>query len=284
MAHHGDMLPSQQHRYDDLPELTPRQLHDRREGVFLIFAGLFLGTLAMLNILGISRFIKLWEFDFDGNGIPTVFAVAVGVLPYPLTFLCTDFISELYGKKRANMVVWIGLVLNIWVMAILWLGGVLPGFENIADDGSLVKDDAGRLPVFFEIRGLAFGAVTASMIAYLIAQLVDVHVFHFWKKLTRGKHLWLRNNGSTVVSQLVDTVAVILITYALGALPIPEGASVVQTLIVFIGTGYAFKLAVALLDTLPFYYGAHHLSRALRLPPAGTRHASDTAPAGTDGA
>lgn len=283
MTHHGDMLPSQQHRYDDLPELTPRQLHDRREGVFLLFAGLFLGTLAMLNILGISRFIKLWEYDFDGNGIPTAFAVAVGVLPYPMTFLCTDFISELYGKKRANMVVWIGLVLNLWVMAILWLGGVLPGFENLADDGSLVKDNAGRLPVFFEVRGLAFGAVTASMIAYLVAQLVDVHVFHFWKKLTRGRHLWLRNNGSTVVSQLVDTAAVILITYALGALPIPEGASVVQTLLVFIGTGYAFKLTVALLDTVPFYFGAHRLSRALRLPPPGAKHASGASPDGTDG-
>ncbi|GAB5495154.1 MAG: queuosine precursor transporter [Phycisphaerales bacterium] len=284
MTHHGDMLPSQQHRYDDLPELTPRQLHDRREGVFLLFAGLFLGTLAMLNILGISRFIKLWEYDFDGNGIPTAFAVAVGVLPYPMTFLCTDFISEFYGKKRANLVVWIGLVLNIWVMAILWLGGVLPGFEGLAEDGSLIKDDAGRLPVFFEIRGLAFGAVTASMIAYLIAQLVDVHVFHFWKKLTRGKHLWLRNNGSTLVSQLVDTVAVILITYALGALPIREGASVIPALLVFIGTGYAFKLAVALLDTLPFYLGAHHLSRALRLPPPGSQQIHERSADDTDGA
>lgn len=284
MVHHGDMLPSQQYRYDDLPELTPRQLHDRREGVFLLFAGLFLGTLAMLNILGITRFIKLWEYDFNGDGVPTAFAVAVGVLPYPMTFLCTDFISELYGKKRANLVVWIGLVLNIWVMAILWLGGALPGFESLTPEGSLARDGADRLPVFFEVRALAFGAVTASMIAYLLAQLVDVHIFHFWKRLTKGRYLWLRNNGSTLVSQLVDTVAVILITYLIGALPIAEDAPVVPALLVFIGTGYAFKLAAALLDTLPFYFGAHHLSRALRLPPPGhVHHGADETPS-PDGA
>lgn len=272
MTHHGDMLPDQQYRYPDLPELSPRQLHDRREGLFLLFAGIFLGTLAMLNILGISRFIKLAEIDFNGNGTPTVFAVAVGVLPYPMTFLCTDFISELYGRKRANLVVWIGLILNIWVMFILWIGGVLPGMEQLTSDGEIAVDAAERLPVFFEIRSLAFGAVTASMIAYLIAQLVDVHVFHYWKKLTRGRHLWLRNNGSTLVSQLVDTVAVILITFWLGALPIGDKAptsEAVTTLAVFIATGYSFKLAVALLDTIPFYYGAHRLSRYLRLPPPG---------------
>ena len=68
-------------------------LHARRERVFLVFAGIFLGTLAMLNILGISRFIKLLELETPG-GAPLVFAIAVGVLPYPITFLCTDFISE----------------------------------------------------------------------------------------------------------------------------------------------------------------------------------------------
>ncbi len=277
MAHHGDMLPSQQHRYHDLPELTPRQLHDRREGVFLVLAGLFLGTLAMLNILGISRFIKLWGYDFDGDGVDTIFAVAVGVLPYPLTFLCTDFISELYGKKRANLVVWVGLLLNIWVVFILWIGGVLPGFESIDPAGEIVRDSADREPVFFEIRTLAFGAVTASMIAYLIAQLVDVHVFHFWKSLTRGRYLWIRNNGSTLVSQLVDTVAVILITHFYAkALPVDPERTIWPQLAVFILTGYAFKFVIAMLDTIPFYLGARKLSRYLRLSPPGHQGDTDT--------
>lgn len=273
MAHHGDMLPTQQHRYADLPELSQRQLHDRREGVFLVLAGLFLGTLAMLNILGITRFISLWNVE-TASGMKLTFAVAVGVLPYPLTFLCTDFISELYGKKRANLVVWVGLLLNIWVVFILWLGGALPGFEALDEAGKIARDEAGRLPVYFEVRNLAFGAVVASMVAYLAAQLVDVHVFHFWKNLTRGRYLWLRNNGSTLVSQLVDTVAVILITHFFArALPVDANQAIWPQLGVFIATGYAFKFVMALLDTVPFYFGAIWLSRFLRLSPPGQPHA-----------
>jgi len=272
----GTPLPSRQHAYPGLPELSEAVLHHRREAVFLVFAGLFLGTLAMLNILGITRFIKLFSLDFDGDPSTsaTVFAVAVGVLPYPLTFLCTDFISELYGKARASLVVWIGLILNLWVIGILWLGGTLPGFEEVSATGSLVPDAAGRLPVFFEVRSLAFGAVTASMVAYLVAQFIDVHVFHFWKKVTRGKHLWLRNNGSTLISQLIDTIAVILITYQLTKLAgvIDPERAVWGQLTLLILTGYVFKLTAALLDTIPFYLGVPRLARYLRLPPATHGH------------
>ena len=269
------LLPSNQHAYAALPALTERAVHNRRERVFLVLAGLFLGTLAMLNILGITRFIKLFEYDFDASTPgATVFAVAVGVLPYPVTFLCTDYISELFGRRRANFVVFVGLILNLWVIAILWIGGVLPGFEAVdPETGAVALDAAGRQPVFFEVRTLAFGAVTASMIAYLAAQFVDVQVFHFWKWLTKGKHLWIRNNGSTLVSQLVDTVAVILITHFYAkALPVNENAAIWPQLLVFIATGYAFKLAAALLDTIPFVLLSPVLARYLRLPPPDTHH------------
>lgn len=243
-------------------------LHARRERVFLVLAGLFLGTLAMLNILGISRFIKLAEIA-AGDGPPLVFAIAVGVLPYPLTFLCTDFISELYGRRRANFVVTVGLVLNLWVVFVLWLGGVLPGFETIDPaTGELVRDAAGRLPVFFEVRALTFGAVTASMIAYMAAQFCDVWLFHFWKRVTRGRMLWLRNNGSTMISQMVDTTAVILITHFYAhALPIDPAHPVPRQLAMFIATGYAFKFVIAAADTLPFYLGVRWLSAYLEIDP-----------------
>jgi hypothetical protein len=150
--------------------------------------------------------------------------------------------------------VWIGLGLNIWVVAILWIGGVLPGMPS---------------PVFDQVRSLAFGAVTASMVAYTVAQFIDVRLFHFWKKLTKGRHLWLRNNGSTLISQLVDTIAVILIThYYARALTITDDASVAKQLAIYIASGYGFKLIVALLDTVPFYFGTRMLSKYLRLPPA----------------
>ena len=107
----------------DFDDNASPKIKRRREVVFIILSGFFLGTLAVLNILGISRQIDL-SFTVAGVSIP--FIVFVGVLPYPLTFLCTDFISELYGKKRANTVVWVGLLLNIWVIFILWIGGILP--------------------------------------------------------------------------------------------------------------------------------------------------------------
>lgn len=252
---------------DALPyEYETSHLHERRERVFIVLAGLFLGTLAMLNILGITRFIDM-SFTLFGHKVP--FVVAVGVLPYPLTFLCTDFISELYGRRRANFVVWVGLALNVWVVFILWLGSILPPTLAVdPETGVAIKDAAGRLPVFFEIKTLAFGAVMASMIAYLAAQFCDVYIFHFWKRLTRGKHLWLRNNGSTLISQIVDTSAVILIThYYAHALPIVENKPVAGQLLVFIASGYVFKMVAALLDTVPFYLGVHYLSRFLRIDP-----------------
>ncbi len=236
---------------------------NRREIVFIILAGLFLGSLAMLNILGLTRQIDL-SFTIFSINIPM--KLFIGVLPYPITFLCTDFISELYGKKRANTVVWVGLLLNLWVLFIVWLGGILPEVpEMIAETGLPAIDDPNR--VFYEIRMLTFGAVSASMIAYLSAQFVDVQIFHFLKKLTKGKHMWLRNNGSTLVSQLVDSVAVILITYYYAhAIKVEEG-KVFETLMVFIYSGYIFKLLSALLDTIPFYAGVKILSKYLNIEP-----------------
>ncbi len=265
------------------PELHPieaSRLHARRERVFLVFAGLFLGTLTMLNILGITRFIDL---SFTVFGVEIPFVLAVGVLPYPVTFLCTDFIGEFYGRRRANFLVLVGFLLNIWVVLFLWLGSVLPGVGGPARDqsGELIRDAAGRAPVFFEIYQLTMGTVAASMIAYLAAQLCDVYLFHFWKRLTRGRHLWLRNNGSTLVSQLVDTTAVILISYFAteAQLGIDEERSLVPQLLTLIGSGYVFKLVAALIDTVPFYIGSHYLARYLEIDPLA-EHDRDTEAAG----
>lgn len=225
-------------------------LHARRELVFLVISGLFLGSLTMLNVLGLTRFIDL-SFTIFGFDVPM--PLAVGVLPYPVTFLCTDLISELYGRKRASNVVWVGFGLNIWVAFILWLGGVLPPEVAIDPTTGLPPEGVdGRL--FFQVQHLAFGSVIASMSAYLIAQLCDVHLFHFWKRITKGNHLWLRNNASTMVSQFVDSFAVMTIThfYAAG-LPIDQGEALWPQLWTFIVAGYVFKLACAALDTIPLY-------------------------------
>ena len=231
---------------------TPSHVQARRDLAFLVLAGLFLGTLGMLNILGLTRFLQLGSI----GSWPIV--VAVGALPYPITFLCTDLISELWGEERATQVVWVGLLLNGWVVLILWLGGLMPGLSGAPDS------------TFFEIQRLAFGSVGASMAAYLTAQFVDVRLFHFWKQRTDGQALWLRNNGSTLVSQLVDTSAVVLIShYAAHVLPVRAGEPVLPQLGAFIASGYLFKALAALADTPPFIWLTAWLRRYLEVPGDG---------------
>ncbi len=244
------------------------------------------------NVLGISRFIVLLSVNpVDAGGYEWTwgqwgllnFAIAVGVLPYPITFLCTDLISEFYGRKRANWLVVVGVILNLWVVFILWRGAALPQRPAMDDKGVPIVEvvvqqtDAGPQHVavvpddyaFYRIKQMAFGAVIASMIAYMAAQFCDVWLFHFWKRLTGGKHLWLRNNGSTLISQMVDTVAVILIShfYANSLPPPGEGSTLFQHLFMLIATGYMFKIAVALLDTIPFYILVAWLKRYLEFDP-----------------
>jgi uncharacterized integral membrane protein (TIGR00697 family) len=248
----------------ELHSIEASELHARRERVFLVLAGVFLGSMTMLNILGVSRFIDL-SFEVFGLRIPM--ALAVGVLPYPITFLCTDFISEIYGRARASFVVWVGLGLNCWVVFFLWLGGVLPPVPAMEVATGLPPIDAYDYP-FYRIRMLTMGAVMASMVAYLAAQFCDVYIFHFWKRLTKGRHLWLRNNGSTMVSQFVDTFAVITITHFFArGLPIDEAGAIWPQLWVFIGSAYIFKVTIAALDTVPFYIGVRWLARYLETDP-----------------
>ena len=312
---------------------TLAALHERRERVFLVFAGIFLGCMTMLNILGITRFIHIGPL-----------ALAVGVLPYPLTFLCTDFISEFYGRRRANFVVWVGLLLNVIVIGFLWLGQQLPAMEfktqlqrlSVVRDEAITdpstgdpvthpgsglplrrlvvvvgEDELGNeitvpvtspemkpiidprigepindpeidLPVtsiidaatgqpivheeelYTRIYLSTRAAVLASMLAYLAAQFCDVFMFHFWKRLTKGKHLWLRNNGSTMVSQLIDATAVITVTFGGSWL---AGEMTSRGLLVLIGSNYLYKVVVAALDTIPFYIGVKYLSRYLQIDP-----------------
>ena len=100
------------------------------------------------------------------------------------------------------------------------------------------------------------------MIAYIAAQYTDVRLFHFWKTLTKGKHLWLRNNFSTLVSQAVDSIMVISITFGAAFL---AGDTAFKALLVLIGSNYLFKMAVALIDTGPFYLLVHRLRHYLQI-------------------
>ncbi len=243
-----------------------KAMRERRDRVFILLAGIFLCAMTMLNIVGITRFVQLGPL-----------ALAVGVLPYPLTFLCTDLISELYGRARANFLVTVGLILNVFIIGTLWLANAIPSVApehqpswqvlQLADavilpNGESVTDS---VELFTLLYATTSGAVVASMLAYIAAQYCDVYLFHFWKRLTGGKHLWLRNNGSTLVSQWVDSFMVISVTFGAQFL---IGNIGLGTIFLLMGSNYLFKLSVALADTLPFYLGVHYLKKYLALSDA----------------
>jgi uncharacterized integral membrane protein (TIGR00697 family) len=153
-----------------------------------------------------------------------------------------------------------GLALNVWVMFFIWLAGILDPPEQILTNSPLYEINNNEVFIhseyaFYHIRKLSMGATLASMIAYLSAQFIDVNIFHYLKNKTADKKLWLRNNVSTLISQLVDSTAVILIThYVVDGLPKTIDGELTHSLIYFILSGYIFKMIIALIDTIPFYY------------------------------
>ncbi|MBN23285.1 MAG: hypothetical protein CL678_18515 [Bdellovibrionaceae bacterium] len=238
-------------------------MRERRDRVFMILAAVFWGAITLLNVIGITRFIEVGPLS-----------LAVGVLPYPLTFLCTDLISEFYGKKRANFVVWVGLGLNLFSIFFLWLGHIAPPVDvstqppwqvlSIADSfflptGEVVEKE---IELFSIIYACTASSVTASMVAYITAQFCDVKLFHVLKKLTHGKKLWLRNNGSTLVSQLVDSVMVVAVTFGGVYLRGDMSFEIISTLLI---SNYLFKMVAALLDTIPFYFLVYRLKKYLQI-------------------
>ena len=203
-----------------------------KDQFYIILAGIFIASLVTCNLIA-NKFVTV-DLGFK------VFIISAGILPYPLTFLVTDLISELYGQKKANLVVFSGFIASMFVLLFLWLGSQ---FEAIP--GSIVNDST-----YNSVFQNAWRLIAASMVAYLFAQFVDVRIFHFWKKLTNGKHLWLRNNGSTVASQLVDTTLVICILFV--------GVWETDQIFSAIRDGWLFKMLMALIDT-PIIYGIIHL-------------------------
>lgn len=199
------------------------------ERLYLTLAALFIASLVAGNLI----FQKFFYWDFFGWH---TFEISVGILPYPITFLITDIISEIFGKKRANQVVVAGLFATVFVLGIVALANAVP-----ATEWSPINNTT-----FNQVFGLTGVAVSASMIAYLLAQLVDIRIYHFWKNLTKGKHLWLRNNASTMTSQFVDTASVLLLLCLFGAIEW-------ELFWPLLGSGFLFKVLVAAIDT-PFLY------------------------------
>ncbi len=224
------------------------QKRELAKKIYLYLAGLFITSLVVSNLIFQKFFYwRPFEISVFGNQL---FELSVGILPYPITFLITDLISEIYGKKKANEVVVAGIFASFFSVGILLIANWVPALDNSPIDDT----------TFNQVFALSPVAVFASMIAYLLAQLVDIQIYHFWKDLTQGRMLWLRNNFSTFSSQLIDTVLVIGLLSIFGVLD----WSLFWGLVL---SGFLFKILVAFLDTPLLYLFVGLFRRTFELKP-----------------
>lgn len=160
------------------------------------------------------------------------FQVSAGVIVFSMTFFITDLLSEKWGKKYAYQAVWAGFFANLLFVISLY---IVLSWQPAAYATEISE-------LFSKVFLLAPRIVLASFIAYLVSQNHDVWAFHLWKKKTHGKHLWFRNNASTIVSQFIDSVLFITIAFY-GIFPIWP---------LILGQ-WVVKIIIALVDT-PFLY------------------------------
>ena len=212
---------------------------EKSKKIYLYLAAIFIAALVVCNLIA-NKFITI-DLGFK------TFIISAGVLPYPITFLITDILSEIYGKKKTARIVWAGFGASLFVLGVLLLAQQFTAIE-----GSPLDDDT-----FNKVFGNSWRVIFASMTAYLCAQLIDVRIYHFWKEKTAGKHLWLRNNFSTVFSQLVDTTLVVCVLF----LGIRSNSEIIQ----FILDGWLFKMLCAFIDTPALYAATAIIRNKLRL-------------------
>lgn len=168
-------------------------------------------------------------------------AIPAGLLFYPLTFLLSDLVTENYGARVAKFMVYVALSMNLVGFALIEIALMLPG-EN---------------QQFFQMTlGLSSLRIFSSLAAFTLSQVVDIQLYGFLKKLTQDKHLWLRNNGSVVIAQAVDTVVIDLL-YLYGGLHFTLNE--IWPVMLF---SMSYKVLFSLAST-PLFYLLVHLSKKI---------------------
>ncbi len=203
-----------------------------------VLSSLFLTSLIVSNLI-FQKFFSLNFFNI------MTFELSVGIIFYPVTFLVTDVVSEVYGAKKANQMVLTGLFASAFCLLIIYLANVLSATEWSPVDNN----------TFNLVFGNTSLAVGASMAAYLGAQFIDIKIYHYWKRLTKGRHLWLRNNCSTMFSQCVDTILILVLLCAGNVIEWSKFTSLFYQ-------GFLFKIIIALIDT-PLIYLCVYLIRTV---------------------
>ncbi len=203
--------------------------------VLMVFSGVFGASIVFANI---AAGVKL--VDFFG------FVVPAGTIAYSITFPVTDIVDEVYGRRRAVYIVWAGLAAEISMLVLVGAEALLPALEP------------GMQADYLRIFTPQLRIVLASIMAYLVSQHHDVWAFWKWREITGGRYLWIRNNASTMVSQLLDSTIFILVAF--------YGLEPLDILLNMIFSMWLFKVLVAVLDT-PFVYLGVMLVRRYVLKP-----------------
>lgn len=206
---------------------------DRSAKLYIFFCSLFC-TIVITGNLIFQKFVTI-------NILFLKFELSVGVLLYPVTFLISDLVTEFYGKNYAGHMIKMSVICSFIVMGLIMVGDYFP-----ATSWSKIDDKS-----FHRMFGVYGIASISSIIATFFSQMIDVQIFSYLKKLTRSRHLWIRNNVSTIIGQLIDTILVLTILCIAQILSWENYFQIASSSI-------AFKLIAALSDT-PFCYLGHHL-------------------------
>lgn len=196
----------------------------KTDSKLMFLSTLFVGFCLLANILAVKK-IDLGPFVLTG-----------GLFVFPITFLLTDAINEIFGRIVANRLVWFGFASMALAAAVIQIVIAVPPSAMWAEQEA-----------FQTVLGGTLRITIASMVAYLVSQFHDVWAFDFWKKKTRGKYLWLRNNASTIVSQTIDSTIFILIAFAglmpnSALIPMITGQLVVKWIIAIADTPFCYLL------------------------------------------
>ena len=229
-----------------------------RQRLYMYLCGIFLTALLIGDTIGSKLFILPIPLGFT-----TLHAtLSVGVIWFPVTFLLTDVINEFYGSKGARFVTYLGFWMALIAFLIIYCARKIP-----AADFSPVPQAA-----FDNVLGNANTIFFASLVAYLAGQIVDISVFQLAKRLTQSRHIWLRSTGSTLISQLIDTVLVTMIAFSSKL----TAAQLKHTLI----SQYFVKVlfAVALTPIIYAFHGVLHRRLHMEEHPADVARAHEPMP------
>ncbi|MEN9395196.1 MAG: hypothetical protein RL362_1417 [Bacteroidota bacterium] len=223
----------------------------RREWTFIFLAGMMITNAVTAELIS-SKLIDI-PIQFSlGNFSFGPFTTIVGVLPWPIVFILTDLLNEFYGEKAIRRLSWISAAMIAYCFLIVTIALKIPASTIVKGNG--LADDNNFNIVFGQANWVIFGSITA----FLLSQLLDTYLFHWIKNKTGNRMIWLRSTGSTVLSQMIDSIVVLYIGFVL------PGKITWSEFIQIFPVNYSLKLIIAISLTPIIYLGHWAMKKWLK--------------------